>query len=581
MTEQEIILSNDVADIISDFRLPAGSIGPESREQYELTDATYIPVDQYLTINYVDRSILPPLSISTYKYRTIPQLMGLMQTVTGGRNTTFDPTPLLASGILQVQKEPLSLTGKGVVIGFVDTGIRYDQAVFQKEDGSTRILGIWDQTIDTGTSPREIPYGSEYTRDEINRALRSANPRDIVPSYDEDGHGTSVASVAAGSILNQGLTFASPAPEAEIVMVKCKEAKQYLRDFYLVGGDVHAYQENDIILAVKYIEQYAISFERPVVICIGMGTNMGNHEGDSLLAEYLSRISVKENRVVIVCGGNEGNSAHHYEGDAKQQEGGKPVDRVEIRVGDGVQGFWAELWGRTPYTHTVRIITPGGETTARVSSRESESRSFQFVYERTRITIDHILVEKGSGEELITFRVEAPTPGIWTIQVYTEQTYGGATRTFHIWLPIDAFLSGEVYFLLPSPYITLTDPCYSYEAIAPSTYNDDNNSFYAESGRGFSLKGRFDPDFAAPGVNVDTILGERTGSSISAAITAGAVAQFLQWAVLEYHDPWVDGNEVKNYFIRGAARNESLQYPNREWGYGRLNLQGVFDILAR
>ena len=137
---------------------------------------------------------------------------------------SFDPTPLVRSGITQVQGGSLALTGRGVVIGFLDTGIRYEEEVFRNEDGSTRILGIWDQTIQTGQPPTGILYGTEYRREQINAALQSENPRQIVPSEDEIGHGTALASVAAGSALRGGLGFLGAAPQADIVMVKLRLA---------------------------------------------------------------------------------------------------------------------------------------------------------------------------------------------------------------------------------------------------------------------------------------------------------------------------------------------------------------------
>lgn len=375
-----------------------------------------------------------------------------------------------------------------------------------------------------------------------------------------------MASVAAGSSIDSGVTYVGAAPEAELVIVKCKQAKQYLREYYLIGEEVNAYQENDIMLAVKYLERYALRFQRPLVICLGMGTNMGDHAGNSLLAHYMNRVAERSSRAIVVCGGNEGNSAHSDSNSASLSDGSRNYDEAEIRVDNEVYGFHMEIWGNIPYTHSILIRSPGGETTDIVTFRSSESRLFTFVFERTRITVDLVLIEQSSGEELIVLRFLNPTAGVWTIRVYTEGNRVGNEETYNMWLPIKAFLTGDTYFLEPMPYITLTEPSMAREVITTSTYNDVNGSFYAESGRGFARNGDIKPDIAAPGVNVDTILGERTGSSIGAAITAGAVAQFMQWAVVERNNPWVSTGEVKNYLIRGANRKPELTYPNREWG---------------
>ena len=565
MTDREKIVSNDYYDLITDFVLPGGVSG-------NLRDAVYQPVSGEIGISYVNRNDIPPMSVSNFTYPIIPSLYGLMQIA-----ESFDPTPLIHSGITQIQGSALALTGRGVVIGFLDTGIRYEEEVFRNEDGSTRILGIWDQTIQTGQPPAGILYGTEYQREQINEALQSENPRQIVPSYDEIGHGTALASVAAGSSLRNGLGFLGAAPQADIVMVKLRQAKQHLREFYLVDESVLAYAESDVMVALKYLESYAVSLNRPLIICMGIGTSMGDHEGHSTLATYLNQIATRRSRVVIVCGGNEGNSAHHYVGTSIEGLR-ETVDNVEIRV-DGTQiGFTAELWGSVPARHSIAIRSPGGEVTPTVDFREQESRRFTFIYERTTIEVDHILVEQGSGEELIFFRFIAPTPGIWTIQVTISESNGESN--FHIWLPLTQFLQSNTYFLRPSPYITLTEPANIREVISVTTYNDVNGSFWAESGRGFTRLNRIKPDICAPGVNISTVLGKRTGSSMAAALTAGAAALFMEWAVVRGNQTRVESRELKNYLIRGADRSPEIDYPSREWGYGRLNLAGTFDVLA-
>lgn len=567
MTDREKIVSNDFYDLISDFTLPGGIAG-------DFPDAVYQPVSGEIGISYINRSEVIPMSVSNFTYPVIPKLYGLMQSPF---EETFDPTQLIRSGILQMQEGSLDLTGKGVVIGFLDTGIRYEEEAFRNEDGSTRILGIWDQTIQTGNPPEGILYGTEYKREVIDQALKSTDPRGIVPSYDENGHGTAIASVAAGSRLGNGLRFIGAAPRADIVMVKLREAKPHLKDFYLVPQNVAAYAESDILVALKYLESYAASLVRPLVICFGLGTNLGDHEGHSVMADYLDQIATRRSRAVVVCGGNEGNSAHHYHGTSVEGLT-ETIDNAEIRVDENSSGFVAELWGSVPAKHAISIRSPGGEVTPRVDFREQSSREFVFIYERTRIQVDHVLVEPGSGEELIFFRFMNPTPGVWTIQVTISGNDGGSD--FHIWLPLTEFLQSSTYFLRPSPYHTLTEPSNVREVITTTTYNDANNSFWAESGRGYTRMGRIKPDICSPGVNVSTILGRRTGSSMAAALAAGASALFLEWAVTERNQLRVESRELKNYLIRGADRSPGESYPNREWGYGRLNLSGTFDELA-
>lgn len=564
---RERILSNDYYDVIVDF--PIQILG-EAQEQL-----CYSNVENLYNIIYFSRQEIQNASSYFFQYRGVPKLYGLMQgePVEAG----FDPNSLIVSGITQVQREPLGLTGRGCVIAVIDTGIQYDNPLFLNEDGTSRILAIWDQTLQTGTPPAGFQYGSEYTREQINLALASENPYSVVPSRDENGHGTAMAGVAAGSRLRGGLVYQGAAPEADIVVVKLKECKQYFRDFYMVPQDVPAYQENDIMLAVQYADAFADPFRRPVVICLGLGTNSGDHAGSSALSSYLDVVAVKRSRAVVVGGGNEGNARHHYQGSLAGGGGGGNSIPVEIRAEQGARGFLLELWGSVPDVFTISVQSPGGETIPPLRLGISDSITYGFIYERTQVTVSGTLVEPASGEELIQLRVQDPTPGIWTFRVETSGQ--GGSGQFHLWLPITQFLTAPVYFLESTPYITLTEPAMAMGPISVSAYDASNNSFYIASGRGFSRTGAVRPDFAAPGVDVFTFRGKESGTSLAAAITAGAVAQFMQWAVVNENDQLVGSREIKNYFIRGASRSPGMVYPNREWGYGRLNIVGTFDAL--
>jgi hypothetical protein len=387
-----------------------------------------------------------------------------------------------------------------------------------------------------------------------------------------------MASVAAGSRVNGGRDFLGAAPDAEIVVVKLKECKPNLREYYLIPDDVPAYAENDIMLGVKYVDSFVQVYRRPVVICLGLGTNMGSHDENSALSVYLNSISIKSSRAVVVCGGNEGNAAHHYMGVLDRSQGTESYKDVEIRVAEGNKGFFLEFWGNVPDVFNIAIRSPGGETVPPVRLGIIQSVTYSFIYESTKITIDSELVEPSSGEELIILRIQDPTPGIWNFRVSSVgAVYSGR---FHLWLPITQFLSSPATFLAPDPYTTLTTPSMGSSIICVTAYNDANDSFYLESGRGFTRTEGHRPDIAAPGVNVSTLYGKRTSSALAAAIAAGGVAQFMQWAVVEGGGGYVVSRESSNYFIRGASRSSDIIYPSREWGYGRLNMVGTFDAMT-
>lgn len=573
MTCKERILSNDYADILTDYLMA------ESVEASMPLDYCYHAIDGGYGVVYARRNQIPPLTFATYGYLSIPKLYGLMEMPMPGSvsgpdlGSLFNSQPLSSTGSIRVQQPPLSLSGKGTIIGFIDTGIRYNLDVFKKEDGSSRILSIWDQTIQDGNPPEDFLYGTEYTRADINRALQSENPFEIVPSKDTNGHGTQMASIAAGSVLGGGLTFRGAAPQTDIAVVKLKEAKPYLRNYYLLPATAIAYQENDIMEAVKYLQRMGIAFNKPVIIVLGVGTNMGSHDGTSPLATYLNLVARRRSRAIVVCGGNEGNKEHHYEGTIP--------DTVEINVSDRMKGFCMELWGSIPDSYTLRIRSPGGELSPEIDFRNGLDQQVNFIFERTQITIGIFIVEQDTGEEIIFLRFDNPTQGVWSLQVYAADGQVQGSGVFHIWLPITEFLEKEVTFLRPDPEVTLTEPSNANRVITVSAYNSENDSFSFISGRGFTRNGGIKPDFCAPGVTVPGILGEITGSCAAAALTAGCVAQFMEWAVVDRNAPLVESRAIKSYFIRGANRESDISYPDQQWGYGTLDINATFESLAR
>lgn len=561
---RDMIVSEDYMSILLDY-IP----GEEERsgDWY-----CYRQIDGALGVYYMDIARALPLSPANYLYRYIPQLYGLGGfPAMGGRE--FDPAPLEISGILAQQRPPLELTGRSVVMAFLDTGISYENPVFRFSDGSSRILAIWDQTDQGGKAPEGIGYGSEYIREQINEALLSENPRSIVPQRDENGHGTAVASVAAGSRLEEGAAFAGAAPDADLVVVKLRPAKRYLRDFYQIAAGVPAYSTDDIMFAVKYVQRFAVPLYQPLVVCLGIGTSLGSHTGGSLLSEYLQSVASRVSHAVVIGGGNEGSTAGHFRSVLEEEE-----TKAEIRVGENVRGFTAELWGTLPAVFRISVRSPGGELIPETDFRLGASVDYTFVYEKTRVQIDYMPNEINTGNELILLRFTLPSPGVWTIGVRGIRSLSGSI--FDLWLLPKQFLDGEVSFLAPDPDVTLTMPSYTEDAVTVTSYNSGNGSFFFRSGRGFSRTGKIKPDLAAPGVGVSTVNGPYSGGSMAAALTAGAAAQLFQWCVYENNYRRISGRGIRGFLSRGAREERLEEYPSRLWGYGRLDMRRTFDEIA-
>lgn len=561
---REFISSEDSVDIIVRYR-DIGSV----LESYP--DICYQIINDNWAVLYPDIRMIPPLGIRDYDYYPIPKLYGLME-----------QSSMIASGIVSVKnRNTLNLTGRNVIIGFVDTGIDYLHEVFRDAAGRTRIYSIWDQTDDSGVPPDGFLMGSEYTQEQINEALQSENPYSVVPEVDEPGgHGTFIAGIAAGSDL--GTDFTGAAPDSSIIMVKLRKAKKALRDFFLINEEAQAYSESDIMLGIRYLYEKATQAGKPLVICLGVGTSYGAHTSGSPLAQMLSEVSDMAATAVVLPTGNEGNSRHHYLG---QNGVHQNYETVEIRVGENERGFMLELWGQYPDIYSVEFITPSGEIVERIPSRSRVNQEIDFVFSQAILTVDYRMIETVNGSQVITMRFENPDPGIWKIRVYNDNSLRGY---FNMWLPISSFLSSDTFFLEPSPYVTLTMPSSAYYPITVSAYDHRSESIWIDSGRGFAANGIVKPDISAPGVSVYgprsggnheefTI---RSGTSIAAAHVAGASALLFEWKRRGMDYYITNTSDIKSLLILGAQRDRNRTYPNPEWGYGKLDIAGTFEKLA-
>ena len=517
-------------------------------------------------------------------YYSVPKLYGLMDT------TSFD-----ASGITATLNQPLlNVRGQGVLIGFLDTGIDYLREDFKASGGRTRIAAVWDQTIqsvnyeeDTGEAAgteqydREqvqgmVQYGTVYTREDINAALASEregqNPYDIVPSRDENGHGTFLAGVAAAS---ETADYIGAAPEAEILMVKLKPAKKYLRDFYLLPERVEAYSETDMMMGVRFLQQYAIREKKPLVICVGLGTASGSRTGALPFADLLNTLARQVNTVVVTCTGNEANNRTHTSGLAVSDT--EPSE-IEITVGADERGFVMEIWAESLDILSVAITSPSGERISRIPARIDTGGVYNFLLERSQVAVNYRVVESASGYEVIFMRFINPAQGIWKIHVYSLTNIVGR---YNAWLPLKQFLSGDTYFLNSNPSTTHTEPGAAERVISVGAYNHITDASYVASGRGYTATGLVKPDFVAPGVDVYGVRAgggytTRTGTSVAAAHAAGAAALLLTWGVTDGNLPYMGTNEVKSVLIRGAKRENNTVYPNNIYGYGKMDVIEAF-----
>lgn len=462
------------------------------------------------------------------------------------------------------------LRGEGILIGMIDTGIDYTNPLFQYEDKTTRIATIWDQSIE-GEGVKYFRYGTEYSEEDINRALKAEDPYSVVPSKDEIGHGTFLAGVAAGKDRSGEERYTGGAPDAMLAIVKLRPAKQYLRQYYLLEKDAIAYQDNDYLAALYYLIAKARNLNKPLAICTGIGSNDGGHNGSSPIERYLNEASSYEDIVLVLSAGNEANQGHHYNNQIKEGE----TQTFEVNVGEKEAGFIMNIWMDKPDVATISFTTPLGQKIDKIPLILEKEQRFKVPLEPTQITVNYIYPELGTGEQVIAIRLEKPTPGIWQFGIHGEKIVSG---TYNAWLPREGFIRPNTRFLKPEVFTTVCIPATAEEVIVVGAYNSVDKSMYAASGRGPTRTMIVKPDLIAPGVNVggpDLAGGytTATGTSISAAITTSACALILEWAVLEGNLPKMNTRVAKTLLIKGAYRMPKEVYPNNVSGYGRLDLK--------
>lgn len=572
MTCEEMIYSNDYVDIIINF-IP----GYRGAEQFLDTGCANF-VTSELAILHVPRGEEFLFNLENTPYATVPKLYGLM-----------DSSNMEAVGVKQVQDpNGLNLHGDGVIVGIVDTGIDYENPLFRKEDGSTRIGVIWDQTMqgendstnqngpavmEQGEIPRPV-YGRIFGSAAINQILSGDGQGMPAPSKDTNGHGTFMAGIAAGGVDNEN-DFTGIATQSEIAVVKLKEAKPYLKEYFGVPQELSAYSETDIIYAVSYLFQYAEWKNQPISILIGLGTSFGGHRGLTFLERYLEKALEKIRVMVSAPAGNEGNERLHFEGRLNSEQ----EQQVEISVGEGQENLVIEFWGKKPATFAIGLISPEGDRISRIPPRFGQEEILRLPLSGTEIYVAYQLIEVYSGDEFIFIRLSNPTPGLWRIIVYGA---GEKESEFNMWLPLRQFLQQDTYFLQGTPGNTITAPGNTESVMTMTAYNYLNDSIYANASRGYNTNGLVKPNLVAPGVNVAgpglrNNYVRRTGTSVAAAHSAGMLALLLQWIKDNAELGIFYTRQIQSLFEQTAVRQPDMVYPNPVGGYGIMDIERVFE----
>ncbi|MDK0796919.1 S8 family serine peptidase [Clostridium perfringens] len=448
-----------------------------------------------------------------------------------------------------------NLTGEGILVGFLDTGIDYTHNAFKDDEGNTRIEYIYD-----------LENGVVYDRNKINEALKSEDPFSIVPETDLSGHGTHVAGIAcAGGNINfdnYGVAYKS-----SIAMVK------------ITGeNSLRAALSTQLMRGLKFLMDKSNEINKPLVVNISLSTNDGSHNGSSLLEKYIQTFTQLQKAVIVVAAGNEGNSAHHVGGKMKKEED------LDLNIGDGEKGIILDFYKPVLVNVSVEVISPTGISTGPIELSESYKERF---VGREKIVVYSSGPKPFDIQGQTTISIlplgDTITSGGWRIIVRKLNNYEGY---FDIWLPIAEGLNERTRFLQPDVYNTLGIPATVEGVISVGSYNFLNNNLSVFSGRGVVRpEWLIKPDLVAPGENILSTVEEqgfdtKSGTSMAAPQVAGICALLFEWGIIRNNDPFLYGERMKYYLIKGAKRTIFGEaYPNPDLGYGFVCLDRTMELL--
>ena len=457
----------------------------------------------------------------------------------------------VASCVSQVWTNPYNLSGQGVLVAIIDSGIDYRHPDFRNEDGSSRIIAIYDEMT-----------GIEYTQEQINEALRENDiqiSRQIVPITDLSGHGTHVSGIAAGNGRAMNGRYRGVAYNAFILAVKLGE-DEFFNTARLMEG-------------IDYVIRKAQNLDLPVAINISIGNNYGSHSGNSLLENYINSVSGVWKSVIVVGSGNEAAKGIHNSGilDKTNQ---KNNQITELVIGENETSIDIQLWKKYADSFLIYIIAPDGTEFGPLGNSNAVTK---YVYRNTMIYVYFGEPMPYNSQQEIFIQM-IPTglyinSGIWQFRLSPVKIINGE---YDFWLPAGNYINRNTGFAVNSPDSTLTIPSTAYNAISVGAYDARINAYADFSGRGYTKNIlTVKPDLVAPGVDiVSAAVGggyvSRTGTSMAAPFVTGSAALLMEWGIVRGNDAFLYGEKVKAYLIKGARQLQGEEVPSTKIGWGTL-----------
>lgn len=438
------------------------------------------------------------------------------------------------------RQDNISLLGSGVLAAVIDSGIDITHPDFINKDGNTKIINLWDQSL------ADEAFDGIYTRDDINSYL--INDGMVINSFDTSGHGTAVSGVIAACV-----------PQADLLIIKLNPD----------AADAYP-RTTSLMLAIDYAVRYARDNRLPLVINLSFGNNYGGHDGNSILEDYIDSL-VNSTKLSIVTGtGNDGATARHTERIVEQGD----IEYIEIIVPEYTSGINVQIWHSYSDDIEISLFTPDGDMIGPFN-RYQEVMSYNLGAMDIQV-INGYPTPINQNQEIYIALIPKEAyiyEGIWTVMLRGKNITNG---TVNIWLPVAASTSTDIRFLRPVADVSLTIPSSANGAISVGAYNQNTFTYAAFSGRGYTVNGLVKPDISAPGVNIDVPVPNFgytyvSGTSFAAPFVTSACVMLMQWGIIQGNDPYLYGEKIKAYLIKGARRLPGYEkWPNESLGYGAL-----------
>ena len=532
-------------------------------------------IDTYIILNNKLAAIYVPIDFDEKKLDEIPEISTwelarpISSLIEITNNLNEGETVTTAAGTDYIYNNPyIKASGKGVMIAIIDSGIEYLHPDFINEDGTTKIISIWDQNGEK-SKEENYPFGHEITREEINKAIKENDPS---LTQDNIGTGTIAAGICSGRG-NLNSLYKGVAIDSELIVVKLKEYK----DTYM--KDKINYLSTDFLAAIKYVIDTSMKEEKFLIINLTVGDESTATTDLTVLDsfDYLDFPGV----IIVSGAGNEGNTDIHYEGKIRNKS---ITEDVLIQVGEQ-QALTIVLTVNGMDKIGVQLISPAGELSHMVNYKpEYYPYEGKFNIENASYKIVYSYPWLQSGNEYTYIYIKDIKPGIWTLRLLPEFIISGE---YDIYLPNKNLISENTRFLDPNSFSTITLYGTTENMITVGAYNDKINSIWIGSSKGPVKRKRIKPDIVAPGVDIigpyiNKSYNTGTGTGVSSSIVCGVLA-----ILVEYISKQKKGSKnllytrvLKTYLMLGATKQPIYNYPNPSQGYGILNLKETIDQIA-